>query len=165
MVLDDIKKIFDALIGQLSPEKAQELAKRYLGRGADKDQVAKAAGELIDLSQRLGDGGSQGGCVADALDGRRDTGRARRAPEAGAGPGARGGHDRVRSEDRRLASRARGRRPSARKTTTSRRPPDVLERLVDGKDRVGRRRLDAELVRRGLAGSRAEAQEAVRAGT
>jgi polyhydroxyalkanoate synthesis regulator phasin len=53
MVLDDIKKVFDALIGQLSPEKAQELAKRYLGRGADKDQVAKAAGELIDLSQRL----------------------------------------------------------------------------------------------------------------
>ena len=29
---------------------------------------------------------------------------------------------------------------------------------------MGRRRLDAELVRRGLAGSRAEAQEAVRAG-
>ena len=54
MVLDDIKKIFDALLGQLSPEKAQEVAKRYLGRGADKDQVAKAAGELIDLSQRLG---------------------------------------------------------------------------------------------------------------
>jgi polyhydroxyalkanoate synthesis regulator phasin len=53
MVLDDIKKIFDALVGQLSPEKAQELAKRYLGRGADKDQIAKTAGELIDLSQRL----------------------------------------------------------------------------------------------------------------
>ncbi|MGI8616207.1 MAG: S4 domain-containing protein, partial [Actinomycetota bacterium] len=29
---------------------------------------------------------------------------------------------------------------------------------------MGRRRLDAELVRRGLAGSQAEAQEAVRAG-
>jgi 5'-deoxynucleotidase YfbR-like HD superfamily hydrolase len=53
MVLDDIKKVFDALIGQLSPEKAQELAKRYLGRGADTEQVAKAAAELIDLSQRL----------------------------------------------------------------------------------------------------------------
>jgi polyhydroxyalkanoate synthesis regulator phasin len=53
MVLDDIKKIFDALVGQLSPEKAQELAKRYLGRGADKDQIAKTAGELVDLSQRL----------------------------------------------------------------------------------------------------------------
>ena len=53
MVLDDIKKIFDALVGQLSPEKAQALAKRYLGRGADKDQIAKTAGELIDLSQRL----------------------------------------------------------------------------------------------------------------
>ena len=44
MVLDDIKKIFDALVGQLSPEKAQALAKRYLGRGADKDQIAKTAG-------------------------------------------------------------------------------------------------------------------------
>ena len=32
MVLDDIKKIFDALVGQLSPEKAQGLAKRYLGQ-------------------------------------------------------------------------------------------------------------------------------------
>jgi polyhydroxyalkanoate synthesis regulator phasin len=53
MVLDDIKKVFDALIGQLSPEKAQELAKRYLGRGADTEQVAKAAAELIDRSQRL----------------------------------------------------------------------------------------------------------------
>src|SRR5688500_16105197 len=53
MVLDDVKKVFDALVGQLSPEKAQELAKRYLGRGADKDQIAKTAGELVDLSQRL----------------------------------------------------------------------------------------------------------------
>jgi hypothetical protein len=53
MVLDDIKKTFDAMIGQLSPAKAQQLAKRYLEPGAAKDQVAKTAGELIDLSQRL----------------------------------------------------------------------------------------------------------------
>ena len=53
MVLDDIKKTFDAVIGQLSPAKAQQLAKRYLEPGAAKDQVAKTAGELIDLSQRL----------------------------------------------------------------------------------------------------------------
>jgi polyhydroxyalkanoate synthesis regulator phasin len=53
MVLDDIKRTFDAVIGQLSPAKAQQLAKRYLEPGAAKEQVAKTAGELIDLSQRL----------------------------------------------------------------------------------------------------------------
>jgi polyhydroxyalkanoate synthesis regulator phasin len=53
MVLDDIKKTFDAMLEQLSPAKAQQLAKRYLEPGAAKDQVAKTAGELIDLSQRL----------------------------------------------------------------------------------------------------------------
>jgi polyhydroxyalkanoate synthesis regulator phasin len=55
MVLDDIKKTFDAVIGQLSPAKAQQLAKRYLEPGAAKEQVAKTAGELIELSQRLRD--------------------------------------------------------------------------------------------------------------
>jgi polyhydroxyalkanoate synthesis regulator phasin len=53
MVLDDIRKTFDAVIGQLSPAKAQDLAKRYMEPGAAKDQVAKTAGELIQLSQRL----------------------------------------------------------------------------------------------------------------
>ena len=53
MVLDDIKKTFDAVIGQLSPAKAQEMAKRSLEPGAAKEHVAKTAGELIDLSQRL----------------------------------------------------------------------------------------------------------------
>jgi hypothetical protein len=55
MVLDDIKKTFDAVIGQLTPAKAQEMAKRYLAPGAAKEQVAKTAGELMDLSQRLRD--------------------------------------------------------------------------------------------------------------
>lgn len=53
MVIDDIRKTFEAVIGQLSPAKAQQLAKRYLEPGAAKDQVAKTAGELIQLSQRL----------------------------------------------------------------------------------------------------------------
>ncbi len=53
MVLDDIRKTFDAVIGQLSPAKAQELAKRYMDPDAAKDQVAKTAGELVQLSQRL----------------------------------------------------------------------------------------------------------------
>jgi polyhydroxyalkanoate synthesis regulator phasin len=55
MVLDDIRKTFEAVIGQLSPAKAQQLAKRYMEPGAAKDQVAKAAGELVQLSQRLGE--------------------------------------------------------------------------------------------------------------
>jgi polyhydroxyalkanoate synthesis regulator phasin len=53
MVLDDIRRTFEAMIGQLSPAKAQQLAKRYLEPGAAKEQVAKTAGELVDLSQRL----------------------------------------------------------------------------------------------------------------
>lgn len=53
MVLDDIRKTFEAVMGQLSPAKAQQLAKRYMDPDAAKDQVAKTAGELIQLSQRL----------------------------------------------------------------------------------------------------------------
>ena len=55
MVIDDIRKTFEAVIGQLSPAKAQQLAKRYLEPEAAKEQVAKTAGELINLSQRLRD--------------------------------------------------------------------------------------------------------------
>jgi polyhydroxyalkanoate synthesis regulator phasin len=53
MVLDDIRKTFEALMGQLSPAKAQELAKRFVEPGAAKERVSKTAGELIHLSQRL----------------------------------------------------------------------------------------------------------------
>ncbi|HWL91819.1 MAG TPA: hypothetical protein VNP90_10700, partial [Actinomycetota bacterium] len=55
MVLDDIRKTFDAVMGQLSPAKAQQLARRYMDPDAAKDQVAKTAGELVQLSQRLRD--------------------------------------------------------------------------------------------------------------
>ena len=54
MVLDDVRKALESMIG-LTPAKAQELAKRYLEPGAAKEQVAKTAGELIQLSQRLRD--------------------------------------------------------------------------------------------------------------
>lgn len=77
MVIDDIRKTFEAVIGQLSPAKAQQLAKRYLEPGAAKEQVAKTAGELVDLSQRLRDTvrkevsqqlRSMGGATQDELD-------------------------------------------------------------------------------------------------
>ena len=55
MVIDDIRKTFDAVLDQLSPAKAKEVAKRYLEPEAAKDQVTKTANELVRLSQRLRD--------------------------------------------------------------------------------------------------------------
>lgn len=116
MVLDDIRKTFEAVIGQLSPAKAQQLAKRYLEPGAAKDQVAKTAGELIDLSQRLREAvrkevasqmRSMGAATQDELDALRK---------------------RVRDLERATGATASGRRTAAattgsRKKTASRRSP------------------------------------------
>ena len=55
MVIDDIRKTFDAVLDQLSPAKAKEVAKRYLEPEAAKDQVTKTANDLVHLSQRLRD--------------------------------------------------------------------------------------------------------------
>jgi polyhydroxyalkanoate synthesis regulator phasin len=115
MVLDDIKKTFDAVIGQLSPAKAQQLAKRYLEPGAAKEQVAKTAGELIELSQRLRDSvrkevtsqmRSMGAATQDELDSLR---KRVRDLERAAGTTAAGG--------KRAARTAGSRRTSARKTS------------------------------------------------
>ena len=118
MVLDDIKKTFDAVIGQLTPAKAQEMAKRYLEPGAAKEQVAKTAGELIDLSQRLRDAvrkevtsqmRSMGAATQDELDSLR---KRVRDLERAAGMTASGG---------RKATRKTGaQKTSSRKKTTAR---------------------------------------------
>jgi len=123
MVLDDIKKTFDAVIGQLTPAKAQEMAKRYLEPGAAKEQVAKTAGELIDLSQRLRDAvrkevtsqmRSMGAATQDELDSLR---KRVRDLERAAGMTASGGKKATRKTGTRKTS---GRRKSS-KTTASRR--------------------------------------------
>jgi polyhydroxyalkanoate synthesis regulator phasin len=114
MVLDDIKKTFDAMIGQLSPAKAQQLAKRYLEPGAAKDQVAKTAGELIDLSQRLREAvrkevASQLRSMGAATQGELDTLRKRvRDLERAAGMTASG---------RKTAGKTAGRKTAGRRTT------------------------------------------------
>ena len=111
MVIDDIRKTFDAVIGQLSPAKAQQLAKRYLEPGAAKEQVAKTAGELVDLSQRLRDSvrkevsqqlRSMGAATQDELDALRK---------------------RVRDLERAAGMTASGRSAAARKTTAGTRAP------------------------------------------
>jgi polyhydroxyalkanoate synthesis regulator phasin len=124
MVIEDIKKTFDAMIGQLSPAKAQELAKRYLEPGAAKEQVAKAAGDLIDLSQRLRDAvrkevtsqmRSMGAATQDELDSLR---KRVRDLERAAGMTASGGTKAARKSG---ARKPGARKPTSRKKTTARR--------------------------------------------
>jgi len=123
MVLDDIKKTFDAVIGQLTPAKAQEMAKRYLEPGAAKEQVAKTAGELIDLSQRLRDSvrkevtsqmRSMGAATQDELDSLR---KRVRDLERAAGMTASGGKKAARKSGARNPGAPRA---GARKNTTAR---------------------------------------------
>ena len=116
MVIDDIRKTFDAVIGQLSPAKAQQMAKRYLEPGAAKEQVAKTAGELVDLSQRLRDTvrkevsqqlRSMGAATQDELDAVRK---------------------RVRELERAAGMTASGRSAAARKKVSSRKTSSVSPR-------------------------------------
>jgi polyhydroxyalkanoate synthesis regulator phasin len=128
MVLDDIKKTFDAVIGQLSPARAQEMAKRYLEPGAAKEQVAKTAGELIDLSQRLRDAvrkevtsqmRSMGAATQDELDSLR---KRVRDLERAAGMTASGGKKTARKTGaRKTGARKTTARKTSSKTTGSRR--------------------------------------------
>jgi polyhydroxyalkanoate synthesis regulator phasin len=109
MVLDDVRKALESMIG-LTPAKAQELAKRYLEPGAAKDQVAKTAGDLLRVQQRLRDAvrkevtsqmKSMGAATQDDLDGLRK---------------------RVRDLERRAGMTASGRKKTAaRKKTVAKR--------------------------------------------
>ena len=126
MVLDDIKKTFDAVIGQLSPAKAQEMAKRYLEPGAAKEQVGKTAAELIDLSQRLRDSvrkevtsqmRSMGAATQDELDSLR---KRVRDLERAAGMTASGGKKTSRKTGTSARKKTTARKTSS-KTTGSRR--------------------------------------------
>ena len=53
MLLDDIRKTLEATFSNLSPSKAQELAKGLMEPGAAKDQIAKTAAELDSVSGGL----------------------------------------------------------------------------------------------------------------
>ncbi len=49
---DDVRKAIEAAIGNLTPAKAQELAKSFSDPGAAKEQVSKLAGDILQWSQR-----------------------------------------------------------------------------------------------------------------
>ena len=50
--LDEVRKAIEATIGNLTPARAQELAKGFSDPGAAKDQVAKMASDMLEWSQR-----------------------------------------------------------------------------------------------------------------
>jgi polyhydroxyalkanoate synthesis regulator phasin len=50
--MQDLRKQLEASFGNLTPAKAQELAKGMVDRDAAKDQVARLAADLIEWSQR-----------------------------------------------------------------------------------------------------------------
>ena len=52
MKFADIRKALEGALGNLTPARAQELAKSFLDPGTAKDQVAKTANELMEWSQR-----------------------------------------------------------------------------------------------------------------
>ena len=51
-MFEDIRKYIEAAVETLSPAKAQQLAKGLVEPGARKEQVSKAAQDLIEWSQR-----------------------------------------------------------------------------------------------------------------
>ena len=51
MLLDDLRKMIEATVGNLTPAKAQELAERFMDPGTAKEQVAKTAADLLEWSQ------------------------------------------------------------------------------------------------------------------
>jgi polyhydroxyalkanoate synthesis regulator phasin len=53
--LEDVRRTIEATIGTISPTRAQEVAKGFMEPGAAKEQVAKAAADLIEWSQRSKD--------------------------------------------------------------------------------------------------------------
>lgn len=132
MVIDDIRKTFEAVIGQLTPAKAQQIAKRYLEPGAAKEQVAKTAGELVDLSQRLRDTvrkevsnqlRSMGGATQDELNALR---KRVRDLERAAGMTASGrAAGRTSATGTRSSRKTTTRKSTARKTAGARRKPSA----------------------------------------
>jgi polyhydroxyalkanoate synthesis regulator phasin len=50
--MQDVRKQLEASFGNLTPTKAQELAKGMMDRDAAKEQVARLAADLIEWSQR-----------------------------------------------------------------------------------------------------------------
>ena len=164
--LEEVRKSIEAVIGNLTPAKAQELAKSLSDPGTAKEQVSKLAADMLVWSQRSRERlkefvsrevSSQMNSVGVATQADLDAVKKRvRDLERRAGMTASG---RRTSGRKSTAKKSTAKKPTAKKTAAKPTPAASL-----GIGRVPRRRLDAELVRRGLASSRAEAQAVVAEG-
>ena len=192
MIVDDLRKTLEAVVGTLTPTRAQQIARDSSEPGAAKEQVAKLAADLLEWSQtsrerlstfvrrEIADqlktrGGVATQAEVDALKKRvRDLERAaNRSPSqatAARKPAARKASTRKASTRKASTRKAstRKRRPQAGRPQAGR--PQAgrseagsphAERRLRQSHAVTRRRLDTELVRRGLAASHAEAQQAL----
>jgi polyhydroxyalkanoate synthesis regulator phasin len=126
MVLDDIRKTFEAVIEQLTPARARELAKRFLEPNAARDQVSKTANELLELSRR-----ARGSVREEVVSQMRSMGVATRAEvealrkrvrdlERAVGTPGGSGRTRAASAATSTSSGARSSRATTRSTTTAR---------------------------------------------
>jgi polyhydroxyalkanoate synthesis regulator phasin len=52
MRVEDLRKTFEAAVGNLTPSKAQQMARGLLEPGAAKDQVARTATDLLEWSHK-----------------------------------------------------------------------------------------------------------------
>lgn len=52
MLVDDVRKAIEGMIGTMTPARAQQVAKGMTEPGAAKEQVAKTAADLLEWSQR-----------------------------------------------------------------------------------------------------------------
>jgi hypothetical protein len=127
MVIDDMRKTFEAVLDQLSPAKAREAAKRYLEPEAAKDQVAKTANELIQLSQRLRETvrrevrsqmRSMGVATQEELDALRKRVRDLERASGRTSPGTTAGRSTTRKPARKTSSGTTSSGSTARRTTT-----------------------------------------------
>jgi polyhydroxyalkanoate synthesis regulator phasin len=126
-MFEDVRKYIEATVEQLTPAKAQQLAKQFLEPDARKEQVTRAAQELVDWSQRnrerlkdfvarevkqqLGSMGLASQTEVDALKKRvRDL-------ERKAGMTA-AGRTRTAAAARKSASKAATKKPAAKRPTT-----------------------------------------------
>lgn len=126
MVLDDIRKTLEAVIEQLTPARARQLAKRYLEPNAAKDQVSKTANELLELSRR-----ARGSVRAEVASQMRSMGVATRAEvealrkrvrdlERAVGAPGGSGRRRAATAKRSTGSRARSSRATTARSTAVR---------------------------------------------
>ena len=163
--MQDMRKTIEASLGNLNTTRAQEIAKSVLDKDAAKEQMTKTAADLMEWSQRnrtrlvevvRGEVRDQlrqmGVATEEEVNALRKRVRDWNGPHVRPVPAAA-------ARRRREAPRRTRRRPPRKPATAKSASPKRRTRAG-----VTRRRLDAELVRRGLEGTPAAAREAVEAG-